>query len=235
MWTYFGSKSNVVDLYPKPTEDTIVEPFAGTARYSLKYFDREIILVEKYDVIVNIWKWLQKCSKKDIDSLPHHIKPGQKISEFKISHKPAEDLMGFIIGYGMERPRNTASVQRMIQRPNHVNYSLKKIAANLEKIRHWKILLDSYENTPNIKATWFIDPPYQYGGDSYVCSNRHINYEKLAKWSLERLGHVIVCENTKANWLPFKHLRHQKGSKGIKQEAIWSNIFTHSSTVQTLF
>jgi len=70
MWSYYGSKSKVVDLYPTPKFDKIIEPFAGSARYSLKWFDRDILLVDKYDVVVNLWRWLQQCSENDILKLP---------------------------------------------------------------------------------------------------------------------------------------------------------------------
>ena len=66
MWGYYGSKSKIVKHYPEPQFDTIIEPFAGTAQYSLKYWDKNVILLEKYDVIVNLWKWLQQCSKEDV-------------------------------------------------------------------------------------------------------------------------------------------------------------------------
>ncbi len=59
MWSYYGAKTSIVDYYPKPKFDKIIEPFAGTARYALKYFDRDVLLVDKYDVIVKIWRWLQ--------------------------------------------------------------------------------------------------------------------------------------------------------------------------------
>ena len=55
MWSYYGSKSKVVDLYPPPKFDKIIEPFAGSARYALKWFDRDILLVDKYPVIVDLW------------------------------------------------------------------------------------------------------------------------------------------------------------------------------------
>lgn len=73
MWGYFGTKTNTVNLYPKPAQGKIIEPFAGAAKYSLKYFDREILLVDKYKVVIDIWKWLQLCSTKDIDRLPHRV------------------------------------------------------------------------------------------------------------------------------------------------------------------
>ena len=66
MWGYYGSKSKIVNKYPVPKHDKIIEPFAGTAQYSLKYFDKDILLIEKYDVIVRLWTWLKKCSKKEL-------------------------------------------------------------------------------------------------------------------------------------------------------------------------
>lgn len=85
MWSYYGAKTNIIDYYPAPKHDKIIEPFAGTARYALKYFDRDILLVDKYDVIVKIYKWLQKCSPNDIISLPR-FKAGENINEFNESY-----------------------------------------------------------------------------------------------------------------------------------------------------
>ena len=55
-----------MDYYPPPKNVKIIEPFAGSAKYSLKYWQNDVILVDKYDVVINIWKWLQQCSKSDI-------------------------------------------------------------------------------------------------------------------------------------------------------------------------
>jgi len=72
MWSYYGSKSKVIDLYPSPKFDKIIEPFAGSARYALKYFDRDVLLVDKYPVIVDLWKWLQKVSEADINTMQEY-------------------------------------------------------------------------------------------------------------------------------------------------------------------
>jgi site-specific DNA-adenine methylase len=69
MWGYYGSKSKIVKHYPAPKYGTIIEPFAGTAQYALMYWDRDVILIDKYEVICNLWKWLQTCSKADILSI----------------------------------------------------------------------------------------------------------------------------------------------------------------------
>lgn len=56
MWSYYGSKSKIVSKYPSPIHSTIIEPFAGSARYSLKYWENDVILYDKYDVIIRLWK-----------------------------------------------------------------------------------------------------------------------------------------------------------------------------------
>ncbi len=50
-----------MNLYPPPKFDKIIEPFAGSARYSLKYWQKDVTLIDKYEVIVRTWKWLQQC------------------------------------------------------------------------------------------------------------------------------------------------------------------------------
>lgn len=224
MWSYFGAKTNLVDLYPKPIHDKIIEPFAGSARYALKYFDRDILLVDKYEVIVRIWKWLQQCSPNDILKLPR-LKQGQSTTDFVFDCEEAKWFLGFIIGSGPERPRIKAPDRKTIQRPNHSNFGLKRCAGELWKIKHWKIELGTYSDIPNQEATWFIDPPYQHGGATYVHSNKHINFPELGNWSMDRMGQTIVCENTKADWMDFKSLSKQRGSESTT-EAIWCNMPT---------
>lgn len=215
MFSYYGSKSKIVDLYPPPKFGKIIEPFAGSARYSLKYFDRDVILVDKYHVIVDLWKWLQQASEADIMSLPN-IENGQLISKFDLP-KEAKYLIGFCINMGSAQPKKTAKKFCKWNRMKRV------IAKSLFKIKHWEIRLGSYDEIENEEATWFIDPPYQFGGQYYIKSNKHLNFDKLGEWCQSRSGHVIVCENTKATWLPFYPMRDMKGSKYKTTEAIWSN------------
>lgn len=40
-FTYFGGKYRIAPRYPKPQYNTIIEPFAGSAGYSLRYPERE--------------------------------------------------------------------------------------------------------------------------------------------------------------------------------------------------
>lgn len=226
MWSYYGAKTNIIDRYPPPKYGKIIEPFAGTALYALKYFDREVLLVDKYEVIVKIWKWLQLCSPGDILGLPRFLNPGDTIDKISFDCEEAKLLYGFLMGKGNERPRNTVTNRIAVDRPNFINYSLIRIAGNLEKIRHWVIIHGSYEQLKNETATWFIDPPYQFGGKSYIEGSKNIDFLELGPWCESRQGHVIVCENTKANWMRFKPMLSQRGSIFTTTEAIWSNCPT---------
>lgn len=223
-WSYYGSKSKIVDYYPPPKYKQIIEPFCGSARYSLKYWDRDILLVDKYEVIVKVWSYLINASEKDILSLPD-LKTGENVDDFNLSQEE-KWLIGFCINGGSAQPKKTAKDY------NTWNEAKIRIAGDLHKIRHWKVKLWDYEEIKNIEATYFIDPPYQFGGEWYVKSNKNIDFLKLADWCRTREGQVIVCENTKANWLPFKPMVDMQGAMFKTTEAIWSNHKTNYDAVQ---
>jgi len=220
MWGYYGSKASIIKHYPAPRYDTIIEPFAGTAQYALKYHDHNITIVDKYDVIVRIWKWLQRCSPNDVLGLPR-LKCGENVDNFTWDCEEAKWLVGFIIVGAPAQPKKTASKWKTVIRPNTQNYKLKMIAENLCKIRHWNIICGDYRDLPNTVATWFIDPPYQFGGQYYRYGNKDIDYNDLRQWCESRQGHVIVCENSKATWLPLKHLVHARGNKFTTSECMY--------------
>ena len=89
-------KSKIVQYYPSPTHDKIIEPFAGSARYSLRYFEKDILLVDKYKVIVDIWHYLQRASVSDILGLPR-LEVRQDLRDFNLSE--VEKLfMGYLYG-----------------------------------------------------------------------------------------------------------------------------------------
>lgn len=220
MWGYYGSKSKIVNKYPSPKYDTIIEPFAGTAQYALKYYDRNVILIEKYDVICNLWLWLQKCSKKDILSI-RQLKCGESTDDFEWDCQEQKDLVGFIITGAPAVPKKTATKWKTVIRPNTQQFKLENIANNLDKIKHWKVVCGDYTVAPNIKATWFIDPPYTVGGRYYKYGTKNIDYTSLSAWCRERKGQVMVCEAEGADWLPFSRLTSFRGAKYKNIEVIW--------------
>jgi len=226
MFSYYGSKSKIVGYYPPPKHSKIIEPFAGSARYSLKYFDREVLLLDKYDVVINIWKWLQKCSEKDILGLPT-LKLGDDIRQLNVNDE-AKLFLGMLAGVASTSPRWKVSAYSAEQHGR--KNQLKRIADQLYKIKHWEIRLGCYQDLPNEEATWFVDPPYQFGGNGY--KHGKIDFKYLSEWCKERNGQTIVCENTKADWLPFSPVTKLHGAMSDTVEAIWSNHKTNYDNVQ---
>lgn len=100
-----------------------------------------------------------------------------------------------------------------------------QISRELPKIRHWQIICADYHSIENQLATYFVDPPYTVGGQhQYKFNNSQIDYCELSKWCKSRLGQVIVCENTKADWLPFWPLKNIQGAGNTNTtEAMWCN------------
>lgn len=220
MFGYFGSKAKLVNQYPSPDYDVIVEPFAGTAQYALKYWDRDVILIDRYSVVIDILKWLQGCSKDDVLST-RRLRFGEHIDDFVWDCKEQRDMVGFIIAAGVTTPRKTPSKWKTVFRPNTQNFRLQCIAENLDKIRHWDIRLGDYQDSPDIEATWFIDPPYQKAGKEYKHGSSELDYHSLGDWVRQRRGQVIACESHDADWLPFKTLSTIYGSRKKSTEAVF--------------
>lgn len=70
MFSYFGSKYKLAKLYGAPRHDTVIEPFAGSAAYSLYWEPKNVILFDKSPIIVSIWNYLITASEKQIMDLP---------------------------------------------------------------------------------------------------------------------------------------------------------------------
>lgn len=221
IFSYYGSKSKIVHLYPKPKHGLIIEPFAGSARYALRYFDREVILIDKYQAVIDVWHYLQSASEKDILNLPR-FKQGENLNDFNLSRE--EKLFcGFLVGKGRATPGNVATKFTTSLQPTWIPYQLKRTARELFKIRHWQIKQGDYTDAPNVEATWFIDPPYSSGGECYFMSSRNIDFPDLAKWSLSRNGQKIVCENSSSRWMEFQNLTRLQGTRKATTEVFWTN------------
>lgn len=216
MFSYYGRKSKTAGLYPQPKYGKVIEPFAGAAAYSLNgdNWKNEVTIVDKYEVLINIWKYLQESQPEDILKLPDFNK-GDKISSHSQLIKAERDLIGFCVNRGNTTPVRSAS--------NYNSWDKDKvrIAEDLYKIRHWNIIHGSYRDLENEEATWFIDPPYQEMGKYYKHNGDSIDFYHLGKWCKEREGQVIVCENKGANWLPFEDLYDFRGIAKNNIESIY--------------
>jgi hypothetical protein len=210
LFYYYGRKKQIAKWYPEPMFDTIIEPFAGSAAYSL-YNDnwkKDVILIEKDERVANIWKWLiKKATPKEILEMPI-LKIGDYTSEFfHIIHAVTKQAFWY----------KTIKVTPVLAR----NWGISKryMAENIHKIKHWKLITDDYSVAPDVEATWFIDPPYQYkSGMGYNHGSQVLDYKAVSKWTKHLKGQIIFCEGGEAKYLPFKPLLTLNGVAGKKSD-----------------
>lgn len=206
MFYYYGRKKKIAKYYPSPVCDVIIEPFAGSAAYSL-YGDnwrKEVILIEKDERVSEIWKWLiHDATPESILSLPV-LEVGEKSSEFlHIIHAVTKMAFKF----------KTIKVTPVLARNWEI--SRRVMAASLHKVKHWKIQCSDYKEAPNVEATWFIDPPYKSSpGMGYHHSSEDLDYEELVAWTNSRKGQIICCEGEFGDYLPFVNLIDMAGVAG---------------------
>jgi site-specific DNA-adenine methylase len=229
---YGGKWRDALKHYPTPSHDLIIEPFAGSAGYSLRYAARRVVLCEIDPVLAAVWQYLIRVRPEEIRSIPD-IKPWQTVDDLNICEE-ARWLVGFWLNRGASSPRRSPSKwMRDGIRPGSFwgDRVRNTIASQVDHIRHWKIYNCSYEDCPiTERATWFIDPPYQMAGQHYRFGSSQLDYESLASWCRQRSGQVIVCENQGATWLPFRTLADVKTTRADFRsiEMIWVESFQNA-------
>jgi hypothetical protein len=226
-WRYYAGKWRAAPRYPAPTCATIVEPFAGAAGYSLRYADRSVVLVEKYPVVAEMWRYLISVSDlevrriplvEDVADLPAWVPQGGRW------------LVGFAMNAATTHPCNVLSAGRkklraMGRRFEGWSEAMRdRVASQVGRIRHWKIIEGDYRDAPDLEATWFIDPPYNNEAGARYAKQVGC-YGALSDWTRSRRGQVIACENEGATWLPFQPFATLKpGVNGDgSREVLWTS------------
>lgn len=226
-WRYYGAKWRIAPRYPAPRHRTIIEPFAGAAGYSLRYPDRDVILIEKYHVIAEIWRWLIAATPDEVRAIPT-VDAVADLPEWVPDG--ARWLVGFNLAIARQQPAVRVSGHVVARRlfPGRVveGWTVQRreqTAQQVLQIKHWHIIEGDYSAAPDIEATWFVDGPYRgEAGRRYTCSSNHLDYPALGRWCRARLGQTIVCEAAGADWLPFSPFGVVKGMKPAgSREAIW--------------
>jgi len=218
-FSYFGSKHRLARRYPPPRHDTIVEPFAGSAGYARRHYNRKVVLVEKSAALAACWRYLIGASVSEVMRLPD-LKEGMSTADLDVC-LGVRTLIGLNIQAALGRPAKHSSSWgsdwNAVQRA--------RIAGGLARIRHWQIIEGDYTLAPDVEATWFVDPPYEVEGYQYdgQCQAKHLDFAALSSWCRSRRGQVIVCENEGAEWLPFKRFARQVGGHKTSREVIWTN------------
>jgi hypothetical protein len=220
---YYGSKWRIARKYPAPTYQQIIEPFAGSACYSLAHHQKSVTLMDAYDVVAGLWGYLIRVSPGEIMGIPMV----RDISEISAYPQEARWLVGFWLNPGSAVPGTKGS--KWVEQGQGWRPSVReRIAQQVDLIRHWKVIHGSYSDSGNEHATWFVDPPYECKGRFYKHSE--VDYRHLGEWAMQRNGQTIVCENEGAGWLPFSRLCEALSSPGkhrpVKKatEVMWTNI-----------
>jgi site-specific DNA-adenine methylase len=218
MFSYLGAKWRIAKKYGGPITNLVIEPFAGSACYSLYWNAPKVILYDLNPVIAGIWQYLIKVKESEVLKLPIDF---QNVDDLKIPQE-ARWLVGFWITKGNVHPNKSRSAwARQYRNSGDCKVwgeaSRSRIANQVKNIRNWKSFCASYQECPEVTADWFIDPPYTVAGKHYPFSD--IDYKTLSEFCRKRKGRVSVCENEGADWLPFKSFvvaRAMTGKNGIR-------------------
>lgn len=234
-FSFYGSKWRVGKHYPRPKYDVIIEPFAGSAGYSLRHIGASVLLIERDPYVAATWRYLLRVSPREIISLPD-LEPGQTVDDLKINEE-ARLLIGWWLNKGSAQPKKSPSA--WMRRSREIGGEgwktgsggffwgarvRERIAKNLPALERWQVREGDYRDSPDIPATWFIDPPYQKAGKRYRISS--IDYTRLGAWCKQRIGQTIVCENKGASWLnftPFRKIKANESKTGgrVSDEVVW--------------
>src|SRR3990167_4950617 len=158
-FSYYGGKWRAARHYPAPVFPTIVEPFAGSAGYSHLYPDRQIVLYDVDPHIVGVWRFLISASTADILALPVDVTDGIPAS----LPQEARWLIGWWLDKGATYPRKKrSSWMRSGEHDTSFWGAAKRarIAAQVDRIRHWRVFELPYWYAVPGDCTWFVDPPY---------------------------------------------------------------------------
>lgn len=220
-FSYYGAKWRVSAHLPPPTHEVVVEPFAGSAGYSTRHHHLAVHLVERDEVIADLWDYLIHVKAAEVERLP--------ITLTHIDDLPprlpsgAVSLIGFWLNHGAAAPCRKPSA--WMRAGGHASSFWgeeirHRIATQVDHIRHWSILCGDYTEAPDVEATWHVDPPYSTPAGRHY-RHSEVDYQHLGEWCRGRRGQVVVCEQDGALWLPFSPPIDVKSTKGTSREVLW--------------
>lgn len=226
-FTYFGAKWAAATRYPEPG-DTVVEPFAGAAGYSVRWGVRRAILLDRDPNIVGTWQYLIGVSGDEVRNLPL-IRVGETVDDLDVIPE-ARMLIGWWCNKASTRP--SKSLSAWARDPRHANQFWgerirERLAVQVDLIREWTVTEGDYSDAPMLNdATYFVDPPYFEAGKFY--RHKFTAFDDLGAWCRTLPGQVIVCEGSaSATWLPFRPYYSGKattktiGASAYSAEYVW--------------
>lgn len=217
----FGSKHRTAASYPPPEHADVIEPFAGAAGYATRHAGRRVTLIEVDPKIAALWSWLIRVRPSEVLSIPL-LNPDQTVEDLGAVAEEARSLVGFWLGAASFMPRTRPGAW-MREFPDSGRYWCARvrarIAAQVERIRHWRVIAGSFDLAPDMPATWFVDPPYEVAGSLYRSGRP--DFAAVGAFARSRRGLVIACEADGATWLPFRPHHTAKALRGHSREVVY--------------
>lgn len=220
LFKWFGSKWLSSRIYPPPEHDTVLEPFAGSAGYSLRHHEKKIVIWEADPNLNALWSWLIKdASTADVLEIPIGIPEGTEIAALELSRGQSLLLKHW------QRTNNVGdcwTISPWGNKPGQWTANTRaRVAEELHAVKHWKL-----ENVrPDRPGTYFIDPPYFYNY-RYRFKKDGFDYAALVEKIklIPRRSQIIVCEaacqktGRVPDYLPFKPFASRITSRRKKTE-----------------
>lgn len=234
---HFGSKARLASLLPPPRFPLIIEPFAGSAAYSVAHATprHKVMLFDTDERVCTVWRYLIGATEEQIMELPvDHFLKGGDIRDLNLPR--AEYLLIqrwlSISGTHAHYLAPCLIADRNGQAGNVWDHNTRRrISRQVELIKHWEVYQLPYDASPDVEAHWHVDPPYQgnlNGFSEYKCEPP--DYEKLADWCRSRRGDITVHEQAGATWLPFVTLKANHSTSRVTagemkraHEVYWTN------------
>jgi hypothetical protein len=217
LFKWFGSKWLSAKQLPPPTQELIIEPFAGSAGYALRHHERDVLLYEADDNLRELWEWLiAEATQQSVLDIPLNLPEGKDVRTIGLSRGQALLLKSW---QRTNSVGNCWTISKWGNLPGQWTASTRaRIAEEFAAVSHWKIGgrdgMVAFNNSP---ATWFVDPPYVY---NYRYRRYEVfRYLELADKVKRCKGQVIVCEATcqktgaVPDYLPFDFWQNRPTSR----------------------
>lgn len=226
-FAYYGAKHRLASRYPAPIGPVVIEPFAGSAAYSMRYIEHleRVILVEADPAVVELWHRVIGMSLEDLDALDTDLELERTTDPLLAASGGSTSLHGTLSG------RSRRITPRMRKSWPTVKRRIARALPHLSKV---EVIHGSYDSAPDLEATYFVDPPYQplledysstcQAGAAYRFGSEALDYDALSEWCRSRRGLVIVCEQEPASWLPFDRLVESQNAQNTRRtEVVWTS------------
>jgi site-specific DNA-adenine methylase len=213
LFKWFGSKWNASKHYPEPAYETLIEPFAGSAAYSLRYAEKKVQIFDADPNLQQLWYWLiNEATEESIRQIPTDFPEGTDLRRVGLTYNQA------LLVKHWQRTNNVGdcwTTSPWGNKPGQWTVSTRsRVAEEVQAIKHW-VFAPIYPQT----GTWFIDPPYQY--NYQYRKGLTVNYQILANaiQNIPRPNQLIVCEaicsktGKVPDWLPFQFFRETVTSR----------------------